>query len=106
MLFVPNSHKGVLIKKLEILEPQLTRLTGYKARLVEAGGLPMSRLFSLDLSDGLCHRVDCHVCISHNGKGSSKCKRKSVVYKSICLVCQSSVSSEGVYIGESGRSLY
>ena len=68
--------------------------------------MALSRLFSLDLSDGRCHRADCHVCVSYKGKGSSRCKRKSIVYKSVCTVCLSNGSKEGVYIGESGRSLY
>ena len=105
VLFVPNSNGAALIKRLEQKEPLLTRLTGFKVRLVESSGIPLSRLFSLDLSDGLCHRLDCTVCEKHNGKGSSKCKRKSIVYESRCMSCPSS-SNQGVYIGESSRSLY
>ena len=52
VLFVPNSHQGILLKKLEHAEPMLSRLTGYTCRLVEASGIPLSRLFSLDLTDG------------------------------------------------------
>ena len=68
--------------------------------------MPLSRLFSVDLSDGRCHRADCVVCLNHTGRGSSKCKRKSIVYKSICSVCLENGAREGQYIGESGRSLY
>ena len=82
----------------------LTRLTGYKVRLVESSGTPISRLFSLDLSTGCCHRSKCAVCLLHTGKGSSKGKRKSIVYESKCQLCKH--SNEGLYVGESGRSLY
>ena len=74
VLFVPNSHQGALMRDLEKAEPNLAKITGYRVRLVEAGGIPISRLFSLDLSDGRCHRADCRVCLYHTGTGSSKCK--------------------------------
>ena len=34
VLFVPNSNQGILLKRLEQIEPMMTRLTGYRARLV------------------------------------------------------------------------
>ena len=106
VLFVPNSNEGVLLSSLEKIEPMLTRLTGYKVRLVESGGSPIPRLFSLDLSDGKCHRSECIVCELHSGKGSSKCRRTSVVYESTCQLCYNLGSSEGTYVGETGRSLF
>ena len=84
MLFVPNSNQSILLKRLEKKEPQLSRLYGYKVRLVEASGSPLSTMFSLDLSDGICHRIDCHVCLTHNGKGNSECRKNNIVYKSSC----------------------
>ena len=71
---------------------------------MKSSGVPLSRLFSLDFSDGFCHRFDCAVCIHHQGSSSSRCKKKSIVYESRCLSCPK--SSQAVYIGESGRSLY
>ena len=91
---------------LQRKEPQISRLCGYTVSLVESSGTPLARMFNLDLSDGRCHRADCTVCQLHKGKGSSKCKRRSVVYKSSCLWCEKSGSQDGVYIGETGRSLY
>ena len=82
VLFVPNSNRGVLIKRLQQLEPMLSRLSGYTSTLVESAGTPLSRLFTLDLSDGRCHRTDCQVCSGFAGRGSSICKQKSVVYVS------------------------
>ena len=84
----------------------LRRLSDYTITLVEASGTPLSRLFSLDLSDGRCHRADCPVCEYHTGKGPSICKKKSVIYSSICQVCQQMGSDMGCYIGETGRSMY
>ena len=75
-------------------------------RLVESAGTPLSRLFSLDLSSGRCLRADCVVCELHNGNGSSKCRKKSVVYTSQCLVCLESGSKDGTYVGETGRTLF
>ena len=106
VLFVPNSNKSILLKKLEQKEPLLARLSGYTIRLVESSGTPLSRHFSLDLSDGLCHRIDCLVCASHTGKGSSKCRKSNIVYKSTCNLCKATGSNQGTYIGESGRTLY
>ena len=87
VLFVPNSNQGVLLSNLERIEPMLARLSGYSVKLVEAGGVALSRLFSLDLSSGRCLRADCVVCEFHTGISSSKCKRKSVVYESRCMLC-------------------
>ena len=108
VLFVPNSNQGVLLSNLEKVEPMLARLSGYSVKLVEAGGIALSRLFSVDLSSGRCHRADCAVCDFHTGTSSSKCKRKSVVYESRCLLCYDPKSSSktGVYVGETGRTLY
>ena len=91
---------------MEYKEPQIACLSGYDVRLVEASGTPLSRLFSLDLSDGKCHRADCVVFLLYKLKGSSKCKQKSIVYESSCQLCASVASKDGIYVGESSRSLY
>ena len=106
VLFVPNSHNGILLKKLEEKEPLLTKLSGYCVRLVESSGVPLSRLFSLDMSDGKCHRFDCLVCKSYSGKGSSKCRKNNAVYESSCTSCKALGSTQSTYIGETGRSLF
>ena len=106
VLFVPNSNNGILLRNLEQREPLLSKLSGYTVRLVESSGSPLARMFSLDLSNGVCHRTDCVVCVFHNGKGSSKCRKNNVVYESSCNVCKAEGSSKSTYIGETGRSLY
>ena len=68
--------------------------------------MPLSRLFNLDLSDGRCHRPDCAVCLGFSGNAASKCKTKSVVYRSACSLCEQNGSREGNYIGETARSLH
>ena len=77
----------------------MSRLSRYKLRLVEVSGSPLSRMFSLDLSDGICHRIDCHVCLTHNGKGNSKCRENNIVYKSSCNWWVAKGSNQGTYIG-------
>ena len=106
VLFVPNSNGGLLLKRLQQIEPKLERLSGYTVRPVESGGTPLSRLFNLDLAGGRCQRADCLVCLSHTGMGSSRCMKKSIVYRSSCQVCQVDRSDQGSYIGENGRTLY
>ena len=106
VLFVPNSHDGLLLKRLQEKEPMLSRISGYKVRLVESSGTPLARLFSLDLSDGICHRINCVVCKSHNSKGSSKCRKNNVVYESYCKSCKTAGKPHSTYIGETGRSLF
>ena len=106
VLFVPNSHNGILLKRLEEKEPPLTKLSGCCVRLVESSGVPLSRLFSLDMSDGRCHRYNCLVCMSFTGKGSSKCRKNSVVYESSCTSSKTLGSTQSTYIGETGRSLF
>ena len=44
--------------------------------------------------------------LRHVGKGSSKCRRKSVVYQSECQACVKSNLKPAIYIGETGRTLY
>ena len=88
VMFVPNSNRGILLKKLEAMEPLMEKLSGYRVRLVESAGTPLSRLFILDLSDGRQPCVDCPVCEFHTGKGASRCKRKSKLYQSVCQVCK------------------
>ena len=89
-----------------LYSPQLECLSGYKTRLVESTGTPLSKLFCLDLSDYRCHGADCPVCEYHTGKGSSHCKRKSVVYQSFCQVYQTAGFQDVCYVGDSGCSLY
>ena len=56
--------------------------------------------------DGRCHCLDCSVREHHKGPGSSKCKRKSVVYQSLCQLCLDLHYKPAIYIDETGRSLY
>ena len=105
VMFVPNTHNSVLLKRLQEREPMISRLSGYTVRLIEGSGTPFSCLFPLNFSNGTCKRADCPVCLNPSLKGPSRCKTKSIVYESRCSLCKSIGSKAGTYIGESGRSL-
>ena len=109
---VPSSKGGRLLSMLATAEPRFAKFCGYQVKLVESSGTPLSLLFNKRFSSRTCHRLDCAVCRSHQGKGPSLCKMKGVVYSSVCLKCEErhkrdlTKSHRGRYIGETGRTLF
>ena len=49
-MFVPNTRRGTLVKKIKMNVDRLTEMTGIKVNYVEAAGTKLERVFSLDLS--------------------------------------------------------
>ena len=112
VLQCPSSKDSRLVRALAKVEPRLARSTGYQVKITEQGGKPLAKMFSTNLTSGLCHRNDCGVCDNPNIKGPPLCQVKSVVYQSTCEACdiehKKSPTSKhkGLYIGESYRTLY
>ena len=50
VMFVPNTRRGTLVKKMKLNEDRLTEMTGFKVNNVEAAGTKLGRVLSLDLS--------------------------------------------------------
>ena len=126
VIFVPNTPGGLLIRKLREKEDELSRLTGFKIKFQEAGGSKLANSFSTELARGKhCGRDPCPSCDSNVEERRPNCRSKNILYESICALCNPSdppsiphedhptpssvnpvASREGIYIGESSRSLF
>ena len=87
----------------------------------EAGGSVLSNAFDKNLGSGQhCGRLACPPCDKPDTK-KENCKSRNIVYESKCLVCnpaagrddeavhpakKTTIPREGIYIGESSRSLH
>ena len=115
VIFIPSTKGGVLVKMMRDNEKEMAKITRFRVRFQEAGGIQLARMFSTDLAKGdACQRKDCPPCTSKEEK-KTNCKQQSVVYESRCSLCNKEESShlgeketqrEGIYIGETSRSLY
>ena len=100
-------------------EGELSRITKFRVKMQESGGIKLANLFSTDLTKNQpCGRQDCPRCTE--GDGKTNCKKSSILYESKCATCNpkqprgdSSQQEEnaqprrvGIKIGESSRSLY
>ena len=73
------------------------KITRFKVKIQEEGGIQLARLFSIDLARGEpCGREDCNPCKA--SKKRPNCKQASILYESKCEKEQ-----EG---GEEDRDLY
>ena len=87
--------------------------TGYRIRMTESAGTPLSLLLPSTNPWGPqdCGRGDCVTC--HQGDDRRiDCKKRNILYESECTVCAETDKEEvekdgkGVYVGESSRSIY
>ena len=94
-------------------EEELARITKFRVRYQEAGGTKLGLMFSTDLGAGeSCGREDCQPCGSRTERRPN-CRAQSIMYESKCVVCNPNTTSsrqeesrQGIYIGESSRTLY
>ena len=116
VVFVPSTKGGVLTRKLREREEVLASLTGFKIRFQEAGGSQLASLFSTDLGKGKHCGRDCPPCDGSSTESRQNCKARNVVYETSCNICNPTEEKpsiqkegkirEGIYIGESSRSLH
>ena len=122
VMFVPNTRRGTLVKKMKMNEDRLAEMTGFKINYIEAAGMKLGRVFSLDLSKNQpCGRSmeKCRSC-SSPGETVENCRARCITYESRCIMCNpetKKVSShqeekdqpgqprDGIYIGESSRTI-
>ena len=122
VVFVPSTRGSILLQSLKVEEDRMAELTGFRVKYQEAGGSILANAFSKNLGSGqTCGRANCPPCIESEGKVD--CKARSIVYESKCLVCnpttspdeengeyqpsgRTNTSREGIYVGESSRSLH
>ena len=114
VMVVPNTEGSELLNKLVQKEAQLCKITGYRVKLVEGNGTPLSRAIPQPTTQTLCNRVEqCQVCVATDK--ASKCQVRNVVYISECLQCWDVYFSDPnrggddfirhIYVGETSRSL-
>ena len=67
-------------------ETEMSRITRFKVKMQESGGIKLAGLFSTDLAKGQpCGRLDCHLC--KEGEGRTNCKKTSVLSESKGASC-------------------
>ena len=88
VMFVPNTKGSILLKRLQAMEDEMAKLTGFRIKFQEAGGIQLCRMFRKNLArDQLCGRVKCWPCKSIKEGATKKCKQRSILYESSCVLC-------------------
>ena len=86
VMFVPNTPKGVLLSLMKEREVELSAMSEFRVRYVEAGGTSLTSMFSTNPRSGKhCGRA-CIVC-AQPGDRKEDCTATSIVYESACLLC-------------------
>ena len=63
VMFIPSTRGGILTKMMREREFEIFKITKFKLKMQEAGGIQLARLFSTDLARGeYREREDCHPC--------------------------------------------
>jgi hypothetical protein len=96
-------------------EDGLVKMTKFRVKIQESGGTKLANMFSTDLAAGEpCGREDCRPCATVTDRRQD-CKKQSILYESSCKLCNPSSSTksspqderrQGIYYGETSRSLY
>ena len=118
VIFTEQTPGGELAKGLRELIGRLQHLIGGRIKIVERTGTPLKDLFPLtNLWEGEgCGRGECYPC-KQGGEEIPRCKRRNIIYESICAQCNPEAAKKGplkkydgggtpsLYVGETARSL-
>ena len=118
-MFVDQTPEGRLAKKLQAVEDRLAQASGYRIRMVELSGTQLSRLLpnTNPWAAQECGRLNCYTR-TQGDENLEDCKARNILYESKCTLCnpedvkKKNESSrklggvQGVYVGESARSIY
>ena len=71
VLFVPQTRRGELAKRLQHVENDIAKVTGSRVRVVERGGTMVKKILhkSIPWDGGNCVRRRCLPCFNNDGKG-------------------------------------
>ena len=116
VFFVDNTAGGMLAKRFQQAEETTGDMTGYRIRITESAGTPMSMLLPSTNPWGPqdCLREDCVTC-RQGDERRIDCRKRNILYESECTICKKTKdegdrerikSGRGVYVGESSRSIY
>ena len=116
-MFVEHTVNGELAKRLQKAEDEMARMTGFRIRVTEMAGSQLRRILpNTNPWQGQdCLRQGCVPC-GQGGERLEDCRRHNILYESSCMECNQTdilykkgaklSDCEGVYVGESGRSLH
>ena len=121
VLFIEFSHDGSLQKRMREVVDKLATILGFRVRISERGGTPLSSLLSNKNPWGgqPCGRKEseCHPC-HQDTEVKEPCTLRNILYESECGACnqlgnhserdQTSLCDKrvpSIYVGESARSL-
>jgi hypothetical protein len=86
-MFIPSTRGGLLTRLMKERELEMAKITRFRVKMQEAGGIQLARLFSTGLAKcEPCGREDCNPCKS-SSKGPN-CKQASILYESKCDKCK------------------
>ena len=77
VLFVPQTRRGELAKRLQHVENDIAKVTGSRVRVVERGGTMVKKILhkSIPWAGGNCVRRRCLPCFNNDGKGRLQKKK-------------------------------
>ena len=116
IMFIDNTGGGELARRLQDAENELGSATGYRVKIAESAGTPMGMLLPSTNPWGPpnCERADCVPCSQADIKRLD-CRKRNILYENRCELCNKDGKKEqekklkdgqGIYVGESSRSLY
>ena len=114
VMFVEHTGNGELAKRLQKAEDEMSKTTGFRIRITEMAGSQLRRILP---NTNPWHGSDCgRAGCGQGGERLEDCRRCNILYESSCLECNQTDTlykkganlgdCEGVYVGESGRSLH
>ena len=119
ILFVEQSPKGELAKRLRDTIKGLEATLGFKVKVVERNGRSLGSKFPLNTlwAGAKCGRTDCTTCEQGGEEELPPCTRSNLVYENICTSCNPGATGKieqeeirvdipTVYIGETSRSIF
>ena len=63
VMFIPSTRGGLLTRMMREREAEMSKITRFKIKMQESGGIQLARLFSTDLANGQhCGRQNCQPC--------------------------------------------
>ena len=88
VMFIPSIKGGTLRSKLREKEDEMVRITRFRVKIQEAGGVKLAKMFSTELATGEhCGRLKCQPCKLCNQEDPTIRKKEQR-------------PREGIYVGE------
>ena len=113
VLFVNQTPNGILAKRLQKVENDISKLTGDRVKIVERGGTSIRKILVKSnpwAGGSFCGRENCLPCMSDDNQD---CFSKGVVYDITCTTCDNEAklkndanAPEYRYTGTTSRSLH